>query len=304
MASSIYSNISKIAKRVTGIKDFSLWRKNLHKRVGKLIYHKKYDSKDLVELLKSMGVKQGSIVCIHSSMKEFYNFKGTAEELIKDLIEYLGPEGTLIMPAFPKIPNGDFSNFIFDPTIAPTGAGYLAETFRKYPGVKRSYNVQHSVCAIGKYADELIKDHINGEDCWDEHSPWFKMCKLDALIINLGMPRWYIGTFHHCVESLLKKEYPYWSQFFNKRQTFTYIDENKQIRSYSNLTCSITRRTKEKRVTKYFTSDDWCIAKISNLEVKLFNSRKCLQKMLELGRKGITVYYEPSPYKFDFSDVK
>lgn len=303
MGKSIYSNISYIAKKILGIKDFSLWRKNIHKKLGKLIYHKKYTSEDLIDLLKSMGVQRGSIVCVHSSMKEFYNYNGSAEDLIRDLIEYLGPSGTLVMPAFPKVPGGDYSNFIFNPRTAQTGAGFLAEAFRNYPNVQRSNNVQHSVCAIGKYADQLLKDHVSGTDCWDKSSPWYKMCELNALVINLGMPRWYIGTFHHCVESLLKNEHPYWSQFFNKKQIYKYIDQDGKIQSYTNLTCSIVRRTREKRVTKYFTSEHWSIAKISNLEVKLFRSGKCLDKMLELGRKGITVYYEPSPSKFEFPDA-
>ena len=192
MASSIYSIISKIAKRVTGIKDFSLWRKDLHKRVGKLIYHKKYDSKELVEQMMEMGMKTGSMVCVHSSMKEFYNYIGTPEDLINEILMVIGPSGTLIMPAFPKIPKNDCSSFVFNPRTDPTGAGLLAETFRKFPDVKRSNNVQHSVCAIGKYAEELIKDHTAGKDCWDEKSPWYKMCEYDALVFNLGLPRSYI----------------------------------------------------------------------------------------------------------------
>ena len=29
-------------------------------------------------------MKKGSVICIHASMKEFYNYQGTAEELIKN----------------------------------------------------------------------------------------------------------------------------------------------------------------------------------------------------------------------------
>ena len=80
MKKSLYTEFGILIKRVTGIKDISLWRKNLKKKVGKLIYHKKYSAKDLVRLMQSVGMKEGSVVCIHSSMKEFYNYCGTAEE--------------------------------------------------------------------------------------------------------------------------------------------------------------------------------------------------------------------------------
>jgi aminoglycoside 3-N-acetyltransferase len=40
--------------------------------------------------------------------------------------------------------------------------------------------------------------------------------------------------------------------------------------------------------------------KISNLLIKVFLSKPCLEKMIELGRKGITMYYVPSPKKYSF----
>ena len=87
----------------------------------------------------------------------------------------------------------------------------MAETFRKYPGVIRSINTQHSVCAIGKYANWLTKDHHRCRNCWDENSPWYRMTQLNALVFNLGIQSHYIGTFVHCVEGLLWKEHPYWN---------------------------------------------------------------------------------------------
>lgn len=39
MKKSLYTEFGILIKRVTGIKDISLWRKNLKKKVGKLIYH-------------------------------------------------------------------------------------------------------------------------------------------------------------------------------------------------------------------------------------------------------------------------
>lgn len=297
---SLYSNIGIILKRITGIKDFSLFRKNLRKKIGKIIYHKKYSAKDLVDLMCQMGMKKGSVVCIHSSMKEFYNYTGSAQELIQCILDVLGEEGTLIMPAYPPYSLMYEHSYIFDKDKDPTGAGYLAETFRKWPGVERSINVQHSVCALGKMARYLTKDHQNSDDCWDEKSPWQRLCELDGLVFNLGLPRNYIGTFHHCVESILKTEHPYWAQFFNVRKEFKYFDKNHNVVRYSSFCGELDRRTRKKKVTKFFDSSNWQIRKISNLEIKVFYSKSCLDKMLNLGRKGISVYYVPSPKKYKF----
>jgi len=298
--SSIYTRTGTFLKRMLGIKDISLMRKNLHKRVGMLLFHKKYSATELVGLMQQMGMKSGSIVCIHSSMKEFYNFQGTAIELIEAILRAIGEEGTLMMPAFPVTKMTQAPGYIFDLEKDPTGAGYLAETFRKYPGVKRSINVQHSVCAIGKWAEYLTKDHHRSHDCWDENSPYMRLCNLGGLVFNFGLPRSYMGTFHHCVESALQNEHPYWAQFFSLQETYRYYDNNHNVCEYKNFTSNIERRTRKKKVTKHFDDNDWKISQLSNLEVKVFYTKKCFPKMLELGRKGIGVYYVPSPKKYTF----
>lgn len=300
MKTSLYTRIGKAVKAVTGIQDISLLRKNIRRNFGKMFYRKRYTAEDLLTVMQAMGLKRGSIVCIHASMKEFYNYTGTAGELIEGILHIIGREGTLAMPAFPLYRYLRDPAYVFHPEQDQTGAGYLAETFRRYPGVKRSLNVQHAVCAIGKDADYLLKDHAGGQDCWDKTSPWYRLCELNALIFNLGMPRSYIGTFHHCVESLLQHEHPYWAQFFDEVQSYSYYDAQGKIQTYAARISRLERRTRESRVTRFFTAKDWQIRKISNLEIKVFYSKPCLNKMVALGRKGITVYYVPSPRKYSF----
>lgn len=299
MNQSIISKLGSIVKKVTGIQDIGLFKKEMHKKIGKLIYHKKYTAEDLVHLMCEMGMKKGSVVCIHSSMKEFYNYQGTAEELIQGIMDIITEEGTLIMPAFPVKSLADKADYIFNMSDK-TGAGFLAETFRKCPGVKRSVNVQHSVCAWGNHADWLTSDHNKCHDCWDENSPWQRMLKLNALVFNFGLPRSYMGTFHHCVESVLQYEHPYWAQFFQKQRTFRYYDTEGAVCSYTSWECDIDRRTRKRMVTKYFNDNDWKIKKISNLEVKVFYTKECFPKMISLGRRGIGVYYVPSTKSFNF----
>ncbi len=286
-------------KRLIGIKDISLWRKRWTKRVGKIVYHKKYSARDIVRVMCQLGMEEGSVVCVHASMMQFYNFTDSAKDLIDEILRIIGKEGTLMMPAFPIKPKDGYDNYVFNPLTDKTGAGYLAEVFRKYPGVKRSCNVHHSVCAIGKYVDYLIKDHTNGENCWDKLSPWYRISELNGLVFNLGMPHSYIGTFHHCVEGILHSEHPYWGQFFNYRQKYMYLLDGK-VHTYYNIEGNIIRKTREKNIFKYLTIEDWHIAQISNLEIKVFNAHKVLNKMLELGAQGVSVYYVPSPNKYKF----
>lgn len=302
MEYSIYTRYGLVVKRLLGIKDISLLRKNLKKNVGKLIYHQKYDADDIIKIMIGMGMKQGSVVCIHASMKEFYNYRSTAKELIDKIIDVITSEGTIMMPAFPDQTHVHDKEYVFDPKNEPTKAGALAEAFRKYPGVIRSINVQHSVCAWGKYAQWLTKDHQYCKNCWDENSPLFRMTSLNALNFTLGLSSHYIGTFDHCVEAVLYKDYPYWAQFFNKKWTYHYYDNSRNVQSYCCIEGDIERRTRERRLIKYFSSEEYQKKKISNLLIQRYKTKTCLDKMINLGRKGITMYYVPSTKGFSFNE--
>lgn len=301
MGYSIYTECGLALKRLLGIKDVSRLRKELKKKVGKIVYHQKYHADDIVDVMIGMGMRQGSVVCIHAAMKEFYNYKGSAKELIERILKVITPEGTLMMPAFPDQTHVHEQDYVFDPQNDKTKAGALAEAFRQYPGVIRSINVQHSVCAWGKYAKWLTQDHQSCRNCWDEDSPWYRMTRLNALNFTLGLSSHYIGTFDHCVEAILYKEHPYWAQFFNKEWTYHYYDNNGNIQSYCCIEGDIERRTRERRLIKYFSRDEYQKERISNLLIQRFKTRPCLDKMITLGRKGITMYYVPSTKGFAFN---
>lgn len=299
MQESRLTQIGKFIKALTGIKDISLFRKKLRKTIGKFIYHEKYDANDLIGIMKDMGMTKGSVVCIHSSMREFYNYRGTVKDLIDGIMDVITEEGTLIMPCFPKKELIHKPGYVFS-LDDPTGAGCMPEVFRKYPGVKRSINVQHSVAVWGKYSEWLTKDHHRCKDCWDTDSPWRRMLDLDVLVFNLGLPRSFIGTFRHCLESSLKDEHPYWAQFFTKEEEYKYFDNVGEIRTYKSKTKEIERRNSKHYASKYFDNKDWKICKISNLEIKVFYTNSCFKKMLQLGRKGISPYRLPSTSSFHF----
>ena len=73
MGVSIITRLGLFVKGITSIKDFSLLKKKMHKEIGKLVYHKTYTANDIVREMQRLGMKKGSAVCIHASMREFYN---------------------------------------------------------------------------------------------------------------------------------------------------------------------------------------------------------------------------------------
>ena len=266
----------------------TLGRRNLQRRLpGR---YPRFGSDELKSTLESIGVRSGATVFLHSSWDEFYNYSGSAVELIRMLLEHVGPTGTLAMPAFPL--RIDF-NAVFDVRRTPTGAGLIPELFRRMPNTRRSINIQHSVVAAGPNADYLVRDHHRSETAWDSLSPYARLADVDALIVCAGLPRAYAPTAQHCAESLLYHEIPYFRSVFGEPTSYRYRDENGDEGTHS--VRQRTGRWRATRTRKYFVSARRH-AQISNLQIQALDARFLIERITELGRQGITDYYWPIPF--------
>ena len=295
MKKEIEDNIVKVIKRLFGIDNLSLWVRKRQQDLESVFYHKKYTAKELVNKLVELGMKPGSTVVVHCAMNNFYNYHGTVNELIDEMQAALGPEGTLCMPAYPKDKNN--TNMVFDVRNTPTAAGILAETFRKRPGVKRSLNQLHSVCAYGPHADEIVSEHHLSRTCFDEKSPYYKIAMLGGLTISLGLPKYFIGTIEHVPDSLLMDEIPFYSNKFTRPVTFTYIDERGKEIKHTMLSCSSVPYVlshKTKLVDKYFDKQRYSRTRFSNIWINMFDARYLVDKLQDLGRQGKTIYSYPT----------
>src|SRR5262245_13762850 len=86
------------------------------------------DADQICQGLRTIGVEAGRTIFVHSGWDEFYGFKGHPLTLLRAILDLLGPGGTLAMPAYPM----QFDhNVVFDARVTPTGAGILAELFRR-----------------------------------------------------------------------------------------------------------------------------------------------------------------------------
>lgn len=299
--------IKTIIRRSFGIRqDIALNWNLLQRTIGlkwqRLFYKKRYTTSELIDVMKGLGMREGSCVFIHSSWNHFFNYVGTPKEFIDAIIDVIGIEGTLAMPAFPIN-----QNKVFNLKRSVTGGGILAETFRRYPKVKRSINVQHSVCALGPLSDYLLSEHLFSETCFDEKSPYYKLCKVDAIVFCLGMGYSWLGTSYHCVESINAKDVPYYSDFFSKEKTIhKYIDYDGVEKSYECYDMIIERGYKiipEKFfIYKYLGNEDYKFTRLSNLTISCFYSRNSLPKLIKLGRKGIDLYRKPSKKGYVFPE--
>jgi len=267
--------------------------------IERRIYRERYNTQKLMDVLRDMGVRKGANVFLHSSWDEFYNYSGRIEEFIDAVLSEIGVDGTLAMPAYPLLRKPES---IFDIENTPTRAGLIAETFRRYPGVKRSINM-HSVCALGPMSDYLVKDHLYSVTCWDEMSPYYRLSKIQAVILCCGLGKHFVGTAMHCVESILREEVPYFAQFFTKEVTYRYRLADRSIVEQVCLTHAngfryrFTNRSHGRVVVGHFDRRKYVRTRLSNLTINMYDAPYIINRAIELGRQGITVYLKPDPRK-------
>lgn len=263
--------------------------------------YSQFQASDVCAWLAQQGIGEGSTVLVHSSWDRFVNFHGTPRVLIDALIAHLGPAGTLAMPAFPR--PQDHSR-LFDVRRTPSGAGYLTEMFRRYPGVKRSINLNHSVCAIGPNADYLVRDHHRCRTSFDEFSPYLRLKDVNAFVVGLGVGHdLKVATALHCVDSLLREDFEFFARLFGDEITYRYKDENGAVGAHTYLwknRCFLWTR----KVARHMSADFLREGFISNLSIYSIPARYLIDRSVELGEQGLTMYAWPVPWFWLFSKDK
>lgn len=259
------------------------------------LFHTRYSTPELIAKIHSLGIGEGCNIVVHSSWDAFSNYEGSPNDLIDGLLKLIGPTGTLAMPCMPLL-----RKKLFDVRRTVTYAGLLAEEFRKYPGVVRSCNVEHSVCAIGPLANELVCDHQNSKIRFDEHSPYFKMCEHNFQVVTLGlMPHW-LGTVIHCVEATMYREIPYFAKFYDTGNPvyYKYIGYDGKEYSYSTYRNVQNVRQGFFRgryiINRYFDKSKLSKTRLSNLQIGTSQSQYTYNRLCELAKKGVVLYVSPS----------
>lgn len=144
---------------------------------------------------------------MHSSLKSLGEPRVRAEDIINSMLDVLGADGTLLMPALsyqwvtPDNPH-------FDQKFTPSNVGALPEAFRKRINVLRSLHPTHSVCGFGKQAERILAKHQLDRTPVGENSPFSLLPKYGGQILMLGCglnP----NTSMHGIEELVEPDYLY-----------------------------------------------------------------------------------------------
>lgn len=165
----------------------------------------------IIKDLKKLGLDQGDIVFLHSSLKSIGYVEGGAATVIDAIIEVLGSFGTLIVPTF-SLKKSIYKTcmdktYIFDPQTTGTTIGIIPATFLQYPDIYRSIHPTHSVSAVGQHAEYITEAHHLAPSIFGPDSPWDRLLKLDGKIFALGL-KMGRNTFSHALEDRMLDKFP------------------------------------------------------------------------------------------------
>jgi aminoglycoside 3-N-acetyltransferase len=155
--------------------------------------------------LRGVGLRPGGAVLVHSSLRSLGPVAGGAETVIEGLLEALGPEGTLLLPALSYETVGEANPF-FDVAATPSCVGAIPEHFRTRPGTLRSVCPTHSVCGVGPSAGWLLGGHHEDGTPCGPNSPFRRLreCGGQVLMLGCGLRP---NTSMHAVEETVEPPY-------------------------------------------------------------------------------------------------
>jgi aminoglycoside N3'-acetyltransferase len=291
--------IKSLAQSVTGRRDLANYLRTRKEAFKKRIYRAPISVGEFRSGLNRLGVSRGRAIWLQSSWNQFYNLPLKPREVLEILIETLGPDGTLVMPAFPLNP---------DPTkvlmidAVPSSTGLLTEVFRRWPGVSRSIHFANSVCALGPQAEYLVRDHHRTPLSFGKDTPFCRLLDIDARFVCLG-----VGPFVHnlaplhSVECLLYDEVPYFKLIMNEKMKYRWKRANGEAGDHE-----IYLRNARIDATRYgrnFDPTSYVDFRLSNLTAFSIEGRVAISTALELARRGITIYTDPKPQPEMFMKV-
>ena len=139
----------------------------------------------LIGQLKSIGVKEGMDLMMHSSLRRVGPVDGGADTIIDSLLEILGADGTLMMSTV----SGSVTPVqpVFHSKYTPSSVGALSNVFRMRPGAVRSLHPVHSIAAMGPKAGFYTERHLACNTPWSPDSPYGKLMRNGAFILFLGV---------------------------------------------------------------------------------------------------------------------
>jgi len=187
-----------------------------------------YCSEDFVMSLEKIGIYPGDSLFVMYSQDKIYLKTGKIipiQALIKDLIQYLGEDGTLMALCFPIDRNKISQRTkLFNTKKTATESGMLSEILRRKKGSVRSLNPFFSAVSYGKKAQAFSGDHHQSPYPFGPMSPYYKIMVDGGKYLGIGVG--FEGfTPCHMIEDHFKDSFKH-TIYYHQPEQFTVILPN------------------------------------------------------------------------------
>ena len=129
------------------------------------------DKQDLIKAFRKIGIEKGMALEVHSSLSSFGHVEGGADAVVDALMECVGEEGSLFMPALrlsPELPLTEEDKAmgitvkikVLPESADRTAMGIIADTFRRRPDVVTSEGVIRT-SGWGRHAKEALNGGLD-----------------------------------------------------------------------------------------------------------------------------------------------
>ena len=195
-----------------------------------------FDSEDLRAHLEERVGSDFEILMVHSSVNNMQPmFTDSPLNLVRMLMDYCGPQRTLVMPAFyfgdPAI-GGPPATFRqrprFDLRRTPSQMGLATELFRRSKGVLQSRHPVYRIAALGPLAANVTQGHETAGSPAGPGTPFDTMASHDTRILGLGKSFDVMTQVHHA-EYILGDAFPVPQEPPGDPVTLTVVDGKEEI---------------------------------------------------------------------------
>ena len=173
------------------------------------------NEKKIFNFLKKSNIKKGDTVFFHGNSMAIFQVNGPDSKsktnfFWKSILNYLGKNGTIIVPSFTYSIN---KNNFFDNKKSISKLGQFSEDFRKIYLPDRTNDPIFSVCAYGKKS-KIIKK-LSYKDSFGKNSIFDYLYSENVKLICLGCEL-KVVTFLHYIEQSLQVPYREFKLFNTK----------------------------------------------------------------------------------------
>jgi len=118
--------------------------------------------KTLIQKLKYLGIERNDVVYVHSDLFQFGFFKDSTESislclnqdtLFRSLMEILGENGTICIPAFTSV-------WYSKTPIKNINTGLFSKYIAQLPESKKTRHGMLSIASIGKFAKDICSKSL------------------------------------------------------------------------------------------------------------------------------------------------